>query len=169
MNRRYNNDTSLTNDKKTKLQEVKDNQRYSQYNTSKVRPPISAQTFEPGVIRGPTYDGYINNVSSDMNFRNGRNGNILTHDKSKKQLKAMNVMGTTGQNISDKIIPRYEGRSVHDRSSLRNLDRFEPLIPSLKAEIQNPEHYIPQFWIRGGMDTRAAVRNIDYYKAYGLK
>jgi len=43
-----------------------------------------------------------------------------------------------------------------------SLDRTIPLVPSLAREIQNPEHYIPKYWVRGGMDTRSVTQNLDY-------
>ena len=41
-------------------------------------------------------------------------------------------------------------------------DRWIPLVPCLAREIQNPDHYIPKYWINGGMDTRSVTQNIDY-------
>jgi len=43
-----------------------------------------------------------------------------------------------------------------------SVDRTIPLVPCLAREIQNPEHYIPRYWVRGGMDTRSVTQNVDY-------
>jgi hypothetical protein len=43
-----------------------------------------------------------------------------------------------------------------------SIDRSIPMVPCLAREIQNPEHYIPKYWVRGGMDTRSVTQNIDY-------
>ena len=38
------------------------------------------------------------------------------------------------------------------------------MIPNLKKNIQDPNHIVPEYWIRGGESTRNVVRNIDYLK-----
>jgi hypothetical protein len=50
-----------------------------------------------------------------------------------------------------------------------NIDRFTPMVPCLQQNVQNVKHIIPEYWIRGGMDTRSVIRNIDYLQACGLK
>jgi len=45
---------------------------------------------------------------------------------------------------------------------------FLPMIPKLKAEVQDKKHIIPedskQDWVRGGLPTRQMVRNQDYLR-----
>lgn len=53
-------------------------------------------------------------------------------------------------------------RKANNAGSGISLDRSVPLVPSLAREIQNPEHYIPKYWVRGGMDTRSVTQNLDY-------
>ena len=50
-----------------------------------------------------------------------------------------------------------------------SIDRFIPLVPCLQENIQNPEHIIPQYWVRGGESSRSYIQNIDYYKLCGIK
>ena len=50
-----------------------------------------------------------------------------------------------------------------------NIDRFIPMVPCLEQNVQNTQHIIPEYWVRGGMDTRSIIRNIDYLQACGLK
>ena len=44
-----------------------------------------------------------------------------------------------------------------------------PMVSCLKKNIQDPKHLVPEYWVRGGMDTRTIVRNINYMKSCGLK
>lgn len=45
---------------------------------------------------------------------------------------------------------------------------FTPMIPKLKAEVQDPIHIIPEMskrdWVRGGLPTREIIRNADYMR-----
>ncbi len=63
---------------------------------------------------------------------------------------------------------RAEGRACGSYADL-HIDTFTPLVPCLKEEVQNVEHIIPVYWIRGGASTRGAVRNIDYLRMCGYK
>ena len=49
-----------------------------------------------------------------------------------------------------------------------SIDRFVPMVSCLK-NIQDPRNLIPEYWVRGGMDTRTIVRNINYMKSCGMK
>ena len=51
-----------------------------------------------------------------------------------------------------------------DKLSGISINRFIPLIPCIKDNIQDPKHLVPTEWVRGGADTRAVIRNIDYRK-----
>lgn len=44
------------------------------------------------------------------------------------------------------------------------INRFVPLIPCIQSNVQNPQNLVPTHWVRGGADTRAVIRNIDYRK-----
>jgi hypothetical protein len=49
------------------------------------------------------------------------------------------------------------------------VDRFEPLIPERRKDVQDPEHIIPSAWQRGGEDTRSATRTLAYVTSEGLR
>jgi len=48
-------------------------------------------------------------------------------------------------------------------------NNFIPLIPSIEDNVQNVDHIIPTYWVRGGMSSRSVIRNIDYLKSCGIK
>jgi len=54
-------------------------------------------------------------------------------------------------------------------TSSYSANNFTPLVPSLANNIQNPEHIIPTYWVRGGMNTRVVLNNIDYLKSCGFR
>jgi hypothetical protein len=41
-----------------------------------------------------------------------------------------------------------------DRLTEKDFDRFTPMLPCLKKEVQNPEHIVPSKWTHGGEWTR---------------
>jgi hypothetical protein len=47
-----------------------------------------------------------------------------------------------------------------------SINRFTPLVPHIKSNIQNPNHII-ESWQRGGVDTREYIRNADYLRKIG--
>lgn len=54
-------------------------------------------------------------------------------------------------------------------TSSYSADTFIPLVPSIAANIQDPKHIIPEYWVRGGMSSRVVVNNIDYLKSCGFR
>lgn len=117
------------------------------------------------------------NKKTDSDFKNGKYGNISTITKCRN----VNNIYYTGPPYSaanntfaydPKIESELEqGILVKDSCSLRgqSINRFVPLVPHLKENIQNPKHYIPKYWVRGGMSTRPVIQNIDYLKKCGCK
>jgi hypothetical protein len=63
---------------------------------------------------------------------------------------------------------RAEGRACGDYADVF-IDTFTPLVPCLKDEVQNIEHIIPVYWVRGGASTRTVIRNIDYLRMCGIR
>ncbi len=63
---------------------------------------------------------------------------------------------------------RAEGRACGDYADVY-IDTFTPLVPCLKDHVQNIEHIIPVYWVRGGASTRTVIRNIDYLRMCGIK
>jgi hypothetical protein len=54
-------------------------------------------------------------------------------------------------------------------TSSYSANNFIPLVPQIAENIQNPEHIIPTYWVRGGMSTRTVLNNIDYLKSCGFR
>ena len=50
-----------------------------------------------------------------------------------------------------------------------SIDRFIPMVPCLEKNIQNTDHIIPEYWIRGGESRRAYSQNVDYFKMCGIQ
>ena len=48
---------------------------------------------------------------------------------------------------------------------------FTPLVDNLRNNVQNTKHIIPEdssdSWVRGGLSSRAMVRNFDYIQRCG--
>ena len=59
----------------------------------------------------------------------------------------------------DTFVPK----SMNSLSGI-TIDRFEPLIDCIENNIQDTKHIVPEHWVRGGADTRAVIKNIDYRK-----
>lgn len=118
-------------------------------------------------------------LSSDL--RNGCSGNVLTHDGRRKTLDVRPYRTVPGMTQcltplmdSDLYSQMITGESTRMGKGCNSLagvtvDRFEPLVPCLKYNVQNPVHLIPKYWVRGGMDTRAFIRNADYLRACGIE
>lgn len=120
-----------------------------------------------------------NFVKNDSKIRNGTLGNILTQGKSKvdKILTCRPYITTpfmgAGQasseetDIQSKLIMGVYSTSRKSCNELSgiSIDRFIPLLPAIKKEVQNPNNIIESGWVRGGMHTRMTVRNMDYIKS----
>jgi len=117
-------------------------------------------------------DGYTSNINVESYLKNGKDGNMVSrpiddipqiNDKYKGyKPKSLNVDALSGMlksklNMTDKEITE------------KSYNRFEPLVPELRKNIQSTSHIIPKYWVRGGMDTRAMIRDVDYLKACGLR
>ncbi len=132
---------------------------------------------QPGIFQTGNYTGYPSHVDDGSALREGKFGNILTHDRTKRQNKESQRFNPpfkgaqTSTMNPDHMSQLLSGGLTRDKTSMRgkNIDRFIPLIPELEDQIQNPKNLIPTYWVRGGMDTKAVIRNIDYLKTCGLK
>ena len=133
---------------------------------------------QAGVFQTGNYAGLPNFIDNDSAVRQGRYGGILTHDQTKQTNPAstrFNPPFKGAQTMAldtDTMSRLYSGELTHDKAyPLREkvIDRFVPLIPEIESEIQNPNNLVPRYWVRGGMDTKTVVRNIDYLKTCGLK
>lgn len=130
-----------------------------------------------GILQDTNYDISGKNINESTQLRNG----IIQNEQSKKELDTRLFPGapllSTGQSIlkntdlSSKLIFGEDTRTSKSANALSSYsaDNFIPLVPSLAENVQNVEHIIPTFWVRGGMSSRSVVRNIDYLKSCGLK
>lgn len=131
-----------------------------------------------GVIQDTNYDkkGELIMESTKM-----RNGELYYNTEDKKELDTRLFIGcplmTTGQSIlenpdlSSRLLYGEETRTPKSINSVSaySADNFIPLIKPISDNIQNTDHIIPTYWVRGGMSTRTVVRNIDYMKSCGKK
>jgi len=130
-----------------------------------------------GILQNNNYDVIGNNINESTLIRNGKPENIL----SKKELDTRVFPGaplmSNGQSIlkNPDLSSRLKygessrvSKSENDASSY-SANNFIPLVPMIAENIQNPEHIIPTYWVRGGMSSRTVVRNIDYLKSCGIK
>lgn len=131
------------------------------------------------------YDGYgwtTNkgaNIDSDSRLRNARN---LTHLKYRQQLfqrpyATVPYMGRgVGDVCAECFIRTGEDTAMNKPCNTLSgiyIDRFDPQVPLIKNNIQNPIHIIEEDndtnWIRGGQPSRQVIRNKDYLKKCGYE
>jgi hypothetical protein len=114
----------------------------------------------------------------ESQMRNGKEGNLLTHTKARKTLnvrsyKTVPFMGECRAPLMDTdtysmLLSGESTRTLKSCGVQARLERWEPQVPCVAKNIQNPRHYIPEYWVRGGQSTSAYYRNIDYLKACGF-
>jgi hypothetical protein len=137
---------------------------------------IDATTVR-GVLQSSNYDVTGNNINDSTLLRFGKNES----ESSRKELDTRLFPGaplmSNGQSIlknpdlSSRLKYGEDTRSSKSANALSSYsaNNFIPLVPALAENVQNVEHIIPTFYVRGGMSTRTVVRNIDYLKSCGLK
>ena len=127
-------------------------------------------------------------LNSQNNYDNGKNVNHSTKLRNskmiKKQKKELNTRvfpgspymgrGSGIMEFTDTNSKLNFGEDTRVKKSNNNIaaysaDNFIPLVPHIAANIQNPKHIIPEFWVRGGMSSRVVTNNIDYLKSCGVK
>ena len=139
----------------------------------------SIQTSQPGIhLKGGVGWSGENGclVDTDSNLR--QNTEILTNRRVINQLTTR--LSSTTPNYSkgyydvdtESII--RPGDFASDQkpcigaTEARFGNYFTPMIPKLKAEVQDNKHIIPedskQDWVRGGLPTRQMIRNEDYLR-----
>lgn len=180
--RTFNRNTSLKNDCCEKTWRDRSNEIFANYRFD--CPPNceinQSYLCEPGMIDQLSP---INpeKICAGSELRNGCIGNVITHTGAKQQLAVrpflsvpyMGQCRTPLMNV-DTYSALSSGESTRTGKGCNSLagvtiNRFIPLVPCLKQNIQDPVHYIPKYWVRGGMDTRAYMRNTDYLRACGIK
>ncbi len=130
-----------------------------------------------GILQDNNRDILGKNIQENTIIRNG----MLQPKMSKRELDTRLFPGaplmSNGQStlknpdLSSRLLFGEDTRvsKSNNPTSSYSADNFIPMVPSLAENIQNPDHIIPTYWIRGGMSSRSVIRNIDYLKACGIK
>ncbi len=130
-----------------------------------------------GTLESTNYDNNGKFVNIGTTLRNG----LMTHDGHRMQLDTRLFPGSPflaqGQStlknpdLASRLLYGQNTRTAKSASSLADasIDNFIPLIPCIQENVQNTQHIIPEYWVRGGQSTRAIIRNIDYIKSCGNK
>lgn len=133
---------------------------------------------EPGLNQ--QYPSLIcGDIYNDSKLRNGKTGNQMTHTKARQSLnsrpyRTVPFMGECRSPLMDTdtysmLLSGENTRVLKSCNTQAKLDRFEPQVPCIKNNIQDPKHHIPKYWVRGGMSTSSYYRNADYLKSCGIK
>lgn len=171
-------------DKETKIRNNDKIYNYHQYQVNdNNRNNYLNMSNQVGVYHNSNQDGKGVFIDTDSDLRNGKNGNIITCEKEKagKLLQNRTFFGTPfmgrGQSVLEdpdlksKMITgelTNYGKSTNSLAGI-SIDRFVPLIPSIRENIQDPEHIVPEYWVNGGLPTRNNVKNINYMKTCGKR
>ena len=130
-----------------------------------------------GILQSTNYDVDGSNINESTVLRNSNIQDL----KPKRELDTRLFPGapllSNGQSVlkntdlSSRLKFGEDTRTSKSANALSSYsaDNFIPLVPSLAANVQNVDHIIPTFWVRGGMSSRTVIRNIDYLKSCGLK
>ena len=182
--------TSLNNDYIEKETRIRNNKKMSDYNKTNQQSSTSINNqnyldslHTAGVYHGRSRDGSGLYVDKDSNMRNGQVGYIMTSGRSKssKLLDTSGYLNTPFLGSGEAVLKHPDlkskllsGEDTHmdkscDTLSGISIDRFIPLVPCIKENVQDTKHIIPEYWVRGGMSTRNIVRNIDYLRTCGIR
>jgi len=155
--------------------------KFSSYNTTNFYGDNTRQNYfksldNVGMSASLNKDGYGNNIDTESGLMKP----VLTNDKIPQQLQTrpynIPYMGAGETRIVQpelysKLTSGTETRvkKASDALSGVSIDRFIPLVPCLANNVQNTEHIIPEYWIRGGESSRAHIQNVDYFKMCGIQ
>lgn len=129
-----------------------------------------------GILQDTNYDLNGKNIDTSTLLRNG----VIENTGPRKELDTRLFPGaplmSTGQSelkntdLSSRLKMGEDTRKTKsaNATSSYSADNFIPLVPSIAENIQNVDHIIPTFWVRGGMSSRTVIRNMDYMKSCGL-
>jgi hypothetical protein len=185
-----NKSTQLNDDYCEKESIIRNNQKMHQYHQYQGQSSTSMNNQNylnslntHGMYQGKSRDGSGLYVDKDSSMRNGKNGNILTSTKSKssKILDTSQHLNTPFLGSGESVLKHpdlkskllsgedtYMPKSCDTLSGI-SIDRFTPLVPCLKENVQDTKHIVPEYWVRGGMSTRNIIRNIDYMRTCGIR
>ena len=182
-----NNQTSIREDECNKYDSIFFNNKIEEYclgtNIYKNDNNVYLNSTNIQGLNSQNMSGFSDKISDETNFRNGIQGSIMTNQKGResKELDTRLFIGSpymsAGQSIlknPDLYSKLISGLDTHTNKADNSLsgvsiDRFIPLVPCIAENVQNPEHIIPEYWIRGGMSTRVVIRNADYLKSCGKR
>jgi len=185
-----NMNTTLNNDCCEKESRIRNNRHMHDYNKQHVECSTTVNNDnymrsleKVGVFQGNARDGSGAFINGDSDLKNGKFGYILTSQKSKcsKNLDTSKYLNSPFLGSGETVLKNPDlksrllsGEDTHmdkscDTLSGVSIDRFTPLVPCLKENVQDTKHIIPQYWVRGGMSTRNIIRNIDYMRTCGLR
>lgn len=179
-----NEQTNIKNDKCFNTFQDNNNMKLCEYNflpslssDNNSRNTYINSTNTRGILQNNNYDLRGNNIDTSSTLRKGNVENL----SSKKELDTRLFPGaplmSSGQSVlkNPDLSSRLKyGEDTRVSKSANNvasysINNFIPLVPNIAENIQNPEHIIPTYWVRGGMSSRSVVRNIDYLKSCGIK
>ena len=130
-----------------------------------------------GISASKNKDGYGKMIDMESKLKQSS----ITNYKNKQQLQTREYKGSPYMGAGEthivnpvlysKLVSGNDTRVKKAADTLAgvSIDRFIPLVPCLQENIQNPEHIIPQYWVRGGESSRSYIQNIDYYQLCGIK
>ena len=133
-------------------------------------------TENVGILQDTNYDVSGKIIDKGTILRNGKMQEYGNRKELDTRLFPGSPLLSSGQsilknpNLSSRLKYGDDTRvkkSVNSVSSY-SANNFIPLVPEIQENIQNIDHIIPTFWVRGGMSSRTVVRNIDYLKSCGL-
>ena len=177
----FNNSTRRNSeDNALSYKDIQD-QKFSSYTTANFfnndRDGYMKSLDHVGISVSKNKDGYVKMIDMESKLKQSS----ITNYKEKQQLQSREIKGSpykgAGQThivnpvLYSKLMSGNDTRVKKAADTLAgvSIDRFIPLVPCLKDNIQNPEHIIPQYWVRGGESSRAYIQNIDYYKLCGIE
>jgi hypothetical protein len=178
-----NENTNVKNDRCFNTARDNDNSRLFNYNfipsvldSTNNRSAYIDSTKTVGILQDNNYDITGTNINESTLLRNGNIQDCIPKKELDTRLFPGAPFLSSGQSVlkNPDLSSRLKFGEDTRTSKSANLissysaNNFTPLVPSLEENVQNVEHIIPTFWVRGGMSTRSVIRNIDYLKSSGL-
>ena len=179
--------TRMNDDYSAKESQIRNNRLLSEYRTfnmgSTNRDQYLDSSNRVGIYQNNNKDGRGKMDDYESHLMNGRGGNIMTSSDKKmgKSLGTRLFPGAPYMGAGQSTMKNVDigsqlmtGEITHSTKSTGSfagvhINRFTPLLPCLKGNIQNVDHIVPRYWVRGGESTRTVVRNIDYLRNCGLR
>ena len=180
-----NQNTNINNDSCFNEFQMMNNDKMFQYsflpsvidNKNNTRNSYINSTNNIGILQDSNFD--VNGESIDMGtqLRNGSDYKEKTRRELDTRLFPGAPFMSRGQSVlkntdlSSRLKYGEDTRVSKSGNyvSSYSADNFIPLVPNLAENVQNTDHIIPTFWVRGGMSTRTVLRNADYLKTCGFK